>query len=93
MPDKRGISVSCEIEIRGEAAGPKNERREIELLRLYVCGDKSQAYAGISNIADKANKPSLQGVDRTHFVLIFFPHKYSKTNHKRFVSNAKLSSA
>lgn len=76
MPDKRRISVSCENEIRGELAGPRNECREIELLRTYVRGDKSQAYAGISNIAEKANRPSLQGaetlVDRKHFVLIFF---------------------
>lgn len=71
MPEKRGISVSCENEIRGKAAGPRNERREIELLRMYVRGDKSQAYAGISNIAEKANRPSLL-VDRKHFVLIFF---------------------
>ncbi len=51
MPDRRRISVSCENEIRGEPAGPRNECREIELLCTYVCGDKSQAYAGISNIA------------------------------------------
>lgn len=72
MPDKRRISVSCENEIRAEAAGPKNECREIELLRLNVCGDKSQAYVGISNIEEKANRPTLQGTDRKHFVLIFF---------------------
>lgn len=75
MPDKRRISVSRENEIRGEAAGPRNERREIELLRANVRCDKSQAYAGISSIAEKANRPSLQGtetlVDRKHFVLIF----------------------
>lgn len=55
MPDKRRISVSCENKIRGEAAGPRNERCEIELC-MYVHGDKSQAYAGISNIAEKAKQ-------------------------------------